>query len=270
MKKFLTIIGLTILSTIIYIACTTDFNELPTNVEEASTLLQKGSSKWLTPEEAQVMIDSAVNAALADVQAVIDTGVANALAKDPLVLDGLVNFTKGVQSDFGSDWGNLEWRNIFYGRRQTNKDDFLGIDLLEEINDRDFFVEINGGGGNSGLWIDGNGRDSGNNVFLTSSGGTNYTQLWFTQDWFMVNSYSGVYCLPHLKTFNTNQEAKDYFTNSQFWRRNGTLWVDAQGVVHATIPEASAKVSSSKLGTSIENSPKVQVYGKEKEKKQIR
>jgi hypothetical protein len=181
-------------------------------------VLQKGKPNYITLDEAQVLINAAVQ---------------QALSANPLVIDGNVNFTKGINSDFGSDMGNIEYRNIFYGRRETAPDPYSGIYFLEELNSRDWEIDIAGGGGFTSIWLDGNGGDSNNNITLSTDGRGNYSKYWQTQNWIMFIQQKGVYSFPDLQTFNNNEEAKDYFI-SVGWRRNGSLYKSPDGTIKAT------------------------------------
>ena len=200
------------------IACTSDDF---TTSEASMVSLQGKPTKptYITIEEAQVLIAEAVQ---------------QALSADPLVIDGNVNFTKGINSDFGSDMGNMEFRNIYYGRRETAPSQ-EGITFLEELNDRDWEIDIAGAGGFTSIWLDGNGGDSDNNITLSASGRGSYSKYWQTQGWIMIRQNFGVYNFPDLKTFNTNEEAKSYFESAgNGWSRLGTLYKTPDGTVKAT------------------------------------
>jgi len=216
MKKAIYLILVsTIISIFLTIACTI---EPVTATETVNAVnMQKGKPEYITVEQAQVLIDEAVQAAL---------------SKDPLVIDGNVNFTKGITSDFGSDTGNMEFRNIYYGRRETAPSQ-EGIKFLEELNDRDWEIDIEGAGGFTSIWLDGNGGDSDNNITLSTDGRGTWSKYWQTQNWIMFTQYKGIYNFQYLRTFNTNEEAKAYFSGAGF-SRNGSIYKTPDGTVKAT------------------------------------
>ena len=217
MKKLFKLIAvLLIISSITFIACYDDTLITQESLSEAS-FFQKGKPQYITIEEAQVLIDSAVQ---------------KALSADPLVIDGNVNFTKGINSDFGSDTGNMEFRNIYYGRRETAPSQ-EGIKFLEELNDRDWEIDIAGNGGFTSIWLDGNGADSDNNITLSAEGRGEYSKYWQTQGWIMLSQNNGIYNFSNLKTFNTNDEAKVFFSANGF-SRLGTIYKTTDGTVKAT------------------------------------
>lgn len=217
MKKTILILIITfILSTILAISCTIDPIEATTsaNVQSKTT----GKPNYITLEEAQVLIDSAVQVAL---------------SKDPLVIDSNVNFTKGINSDFGSDLGNMEFRNIYYSRRETNIDESSNIRTLEEMSDRDYALEVASATGSNGsfFWMDGNPDQS--NITLTAEAPQNYTKFWLNSNWLLINQQKGIYCLADLKTFDTNDEAKAYFS-SVGWNKSNTLYRTSDGTIKVT------------------------------------
>lgn len=217
MKKILFIL----LSALLILACTNDvdlFKDAAVDETIFPTAQSKGGPKnYITLEQAQVLIDSAVQAAL---------------SKDPLVIDSNVNFTKGIMSDFGSDTGNIEYRNVYYGRRETAPSQ-EGIKFLEEYNDRDWEIDIAGNGGFTSIWLDGNGGDSDNNITLSTDGRGTWSKYWQTQNWIMFTQYKGIYNFQYLRTFNTNEEAKAYFSSAGF-SRTGSIYKTPDGILKVT------------------------------------
>lgn len=202
MKKILFIL----LSSLLIMACTTDpdpFKDAKLD-EAVFATAQKGPKNYITIEEAQVLIDSAVQVAMQQVYI----------------------------HDFGSAMGNIEYRNIFYGRRETAPSQ-EGIKFLEEFNDRDWEIDIAGAGGFTSIWLDGNGGDSDNNITLSTDGRGNFSKYWQTQNWIMFTQYKGIYNFQYLRTFNTNEEAKAYFSSAGF-SRTGSIYKTPDGTLKVT------------------------------------
>jgi len=208
MKKAIYLILVsTIISIFLTIACTIE----PVEAETVYAVnMQKGKpSAGLTAEEVQLMIDSSIKA----------------------FVNNKITLEKGLTIDY--NFSNSEETGLYYIRRETLPSQYLGIKFLEEISDRDYVQRIYGGGGFSEIFMDGNGGDSDNNLTFTLEGNGAYSKYWQTQNWFMINQSNGIYNLADLKTFNTNEEAKVYFS-SKNWSRNNTLYKTPDGTVKAT------------------------------------
>ena len=203
MKKAIYVILVsTIISIFLTIACTI---EPVTATETVNAVnLQKGKPQYITIDEAQVLIDEAVKVAVDQVYI----------------------------HEFGDDTGNMEFRNIYYGRRETAPSQ-EGITFLEELNDRDWEIDIAGAGGFTSIWLDGNGDDSDNNITLSTDGRGTWSKYWQTQNWIMFTQYKGIYNFQYLRTFNTNEEAKSYFSGAGF-SRLGSIYKTPDGTIKAT------------------------------------
>ena len=204
MKKIIYVFLVSFVISMIYYACTVE--PVQATVTTANLQSKGGPNKpqYITLEEAQVLIDEAVKAAVDQVYI----------------------------HDFGSEMGNMEYRNIFYGRRQTAPSS-EGIYFLEELNDRDWEIDIAGAGGFTSIWLDGNGGDSDNNITLSTDGRGTFSKYWQTQNWIMFTQYKGIYNFQYLRTFNTNDEAKAYFSSAGF-SRVGSIYKTPDGTLKVT------------------------------------
>jgi hypothetical protein len=196
MKKTILVIVVTmVLSLFLTIACTIESVDAVTT----ANLQSKGPNKpvYITLEEAQVLINEAI---------------ANALT--------------GVYSGT-----NPTLTGIYYSRRETLKDPYDGISTLEEINSEDYKVQVARGGRGSFFWMDDNIGNANINLDINEIGG--YSGVHINNLWLQFTQDKGIYHFENLKTFETNEEAKIYFS-SNGWNQNNVLYRTSDGTVKAT------------------------------------
>ena len=202
------------IATLTIMSCTSE----PSEKSEASfiqTADAKGKPNYITAEEAQVLIDSAVQQAI------------KAISFNP------IDLPKGFVADF--HFSNFELYNLAYGRLETTKNDFNNVGLKIEFSDNDYLSEMFGGADTSVRFQDFN-RGSSNITDYVSAQGSTYSGFWLNPNFMIINQQNGV-------VFWDNFDKLPLYDDPNLARlelKGGRVYRDNNDVLHVVTKTAPA------------------------------